>query len=101
VAVVKNYIEQEEVKIEHVLTSIRCDKCGTESFSSDHLPAGMDPYIDTIGIHYGYGSKFDDSYHEVDLCEKCLEDIFKDGLKYKNDIQQTQQTDPSEYDGLI
>ena len=84
----KSYKEHKQVTTTHKLTSIECDICGTKSEPSDNIPAGMDPYIDTIGIHYGYGSKFDDSYHEVDLCENCLENIFKHGSKYKNEIKQ-------------
>ena len=45
---------------------------------------GVEPYIETIGIHFGYGSKYDNEYWELDLCEKCIEELFGDiAQKYR------------------
>lgn len=56
------------------LKKITCDRCGVTSSENDEMPAGMSPYIETIGIHWGYGSKYDNDYWEWDLCEKCIEE---------------------------
>lgn len=60
------------------LVSITCDKCGLKSKTDLTLPVGIDPYFDTIKVHWGYGSKHDLETWEYDLCEKCLEDMFKE-----------------------
>ena len=51
---------------ENVIENITCDKCG--KVSED----GFIPYIHTISIDWGYGSKFDTEKWEIDLCENCL-----------------------------
>lgn len=81
------------------LVKITCDKCGLESSKHGALPAGVNPYIDTIHVEWGFGSKNDMELWEFDLCEYCIEKIFK-GIKkstYENGIT----PDLAEYDGMM
>ncbi len=70
------------------LVELSCDKCGLMSKKHGALPAGVNPYIDTVSIYFGYGSQYDQDLWEIDLCEKCIENTFGDIKKsvYTNEI---------------
>ena len=51
---------------QEIVTEYVCDKCGKKSED------GFSPYIQTLHIDWGYGSKFDTEMWEIDLCEECL-----------------------------
>lgn len=81
------------------LTEITCDNCGVISKGSKNgLHPGMDPYIDTIPIYWGYGSKYDQELWEIDLCESCIEKILG---SIKHQVFTPGDEDLAEYDGLI
>ena len=87
------------VKKTKELKEITCDRCGTTSYEKENVPAGIFTYIETIGIHWGYGSKYDTDYWEWDLCEKCIEETLGK-IKCTKYSDETDDIDP-EYDGLI
>jgi hypothetical protein len=62
---------------QEVVTEFCCDRC--KKVSED----GFIPYIHTLHIDWGYGSKFDGDMWEVDLCEDCIIEILEG-----TDIQQ-------------
>ena len=66
-----------------IVTEYVCDKCGVKSED------GFDPYIQTIHIDWGYGSKFDTELWEIDLCQECLIDILGgvNVQQYKNRLE--------------
>ena len=90
---------QKVTKTTDEVKEITCDRCGKRSVKNI-VPVGMDPYIDTISVYWGYGSKYDGELWEFDLCEKCIEEtlgVIKHST-YNNEIDP--DCDP-EYDGLV
>ena len=83
----KEYVVVNEPKKE--IKTLVCDKCGLESHKSENgVHAGVQPYIESLSVYWGYGSTYDQELWEYDLCEKCIVDIFKDVKKsvYVNEI---------------
>lgn len=90
---------QEVTRTEQEATEITCDKCGIRSIRNI-VPPGVNPYIETIGIHWGYGSKYDQEYWEFDLCEKCIEKTLG-SIKHQTFNNEVDPDVDPEYDGLI
>lgn len=58
------------------LTSVICNKCGTEHVfhGEDHEKEWQDTF-QSFGLSFGYGSKFDEECWKFDLCEECLSNL--------------------------
>ncbi|WP_340032587.1 hypothetical protein NSQ20_12035 [Paenibacillus sp. FSL K6-1122] len=83
--IVKKSVEVTETKDVVVSESVRCNRCGEQYENvycdSERFIGNWDAMIQSFKFAFGYGSKFDGEYWEFDLCEICLESIFKD-FKY-------------------
>lgn len=68
--------KQKEVKsIEIWNVGITCDKCGkTDTDEDGYIVTDINPF----SIGFGYGSKRDGEKWEIDLCDDCLDEVFKD-----------------------
>lgn len=59
---------------EDVIKGISCDCCGKKVTGSEVDILSSD--ITEFFIDFGYGSKYDTDRIEVDVCDKCIENIF-------------------------
>ena len=65
----KNLRTEEVVTIQEVVAEIICNCCG-KTIDAEHT-IGSD--INSFKIHFGYGSRFDMTSWEMDICDDCLE----------------------------
>lgn len=65
----KNLRNDEVVVTQSVVTDLICNCCG-RSIDVEHT---MGTDINEVAIHFGYGSRFDLSIWEMDICDDCLD----------------------------
>ncbi len=71
-------IRDEEVLVtKSVVTNVICNCCG----KCIDVETTMGSDINDISIHFGYGSRFDLSIWEMDVCDDCL-DKWRATFKY-------------------
>ncbi len=86
----KKYQTVKSVKETEEVNEVQCDICGVKSTPI----AGMaiDPYIETVQIYFGYGSRYDDNLFEIDICDDCFANTLeKHGRMYENGIPREHQ----------
>ena len=66
------YKDVKKIETHKEVVAIKCDRCHKE-YSNDY-----DHDITPIQIEFGYGSKFDTEIWNFDLCDECIEEVFKD-----------------------
>ena len=64
----QNIVVQEVTLEQPIVTSLTCDFCGL----TDSVDTGC---ITSFNIAFGYGSKFDGDYYNLEICDKCFEKL--------------------------
>ena len=72
-------IKRKEVIIKHriVHEEKTCNKCGKTFTKKDEKDLCYDGAIQNIKIDFGYGSDFDGSTWDMDICDECLFEFAK------------------------
>lgn len=69
------------LETKQVLTELICNCCG-KTIDVEHT---MGTDITEFKVHFGYGSRFDMSFWEMDICDDCLEK-WTSTFKHKVDV---------------
>ena len=74
----RSYEKDEEIVVNQKLTSISCNKCGTNSsyaMNGEQLH-DMEEFQE-FNTSFGYGSRYDMERWSFDLCDDCLTELIK------------------------
>lgn len=82
----KNLRTEQVVETKKVVASVVCNCCGKTN-DVEHTMGGD---INEMSVHFGYGSKYDLSIWELDICDDCLD---KWRNTFKHPVKERTNTD--------